>query len=79
MKHEICSDCVKFGDCQIREEHTRPIVRCDQYKRQGDTTEVSSAGDEFSRGEGVCATCEIRKTCSRRQVEGGVWHCADYL
>jgi hypothetical protein len=34
------------------------------------------ADDTSERG--LCSTCSLRETCDRRDVEGGVWHCADY-
>jgi hypothetical protein len=30
------------------------------------------------RDRGLCSTCSRRDTCSLQDVEGGVWHCAEY-
>ena len=29
--------------------------------------------------KGLCINCENRETCNHEKVEGGIWHCEDYL
>jgi len=29
--------------------------------------------------EGLCANCERSSNCVFARVEGGVWHCSDYI
>ncbi|MCP4601327.1 MAG: hypothetical protein GY847_12520 [Proteobacteria bacterium] len=74
---ELCDDCVSSDDCQVRLQLMRPILDCEKYRKNNETTEAHDE-DTAAHGKGLCTTCAIQENCSQRRVEGGVWHCADY-
>ena len=66
---ELCDGCMDLANCETRELLPRPILECEAF-RKADAT--------IDRKEGLCSTCELRESCERRLVEGGVWRCAEY-
>ncbi len=79
-KRELCKDCSALTYCAFRNQLTRPIRSCDHYLE--DTAEkVGFSRDNVTtvRMDGLCTTCSISQTCPRSSIEGGVWHCEDYL
>ncbi len=76
MNRELCEECIERDDCQLRKERTHSITTCDEYKSVAEEAKFAEAA--ATRGEGLCATCAIRKNCPRGETEGGVWRCPDY-
>ncbi len=34
---------------------------------------------ESTEFKGLCINCENRETCLQSRIEGGIWHCEEYL
>jgi hypothetical protein len=79
MKREICIECIELEHCRVRATLPHPILECELFKKADRADEFKNNKHNAIRGEGLCATCGLRDACTRRQVEGGVWHCEDYV
>ena len=90
----LCSTCFYAEDCIHCRKSLVPILFCEEFctepvSRTGlrEASSVSSlktaatANEKEKQSEdlqGLCITCEHRKTCTFPKVAGGVWHCEEY-
>jgi hypothetical protein len=90
----ICAKCPHRRDCQVigqQEAAGRKIAGCLLLKEKrpptapvGSPKTFSQAPDDERRSQmtsrelGLCKDCDLRLTCKRPLLEGGIWHCKDY-
>jgi len=79
----LCAYCERRHTCSLSGSFGL-VYDCDDYQASAD----SSCGLEFSRLEqrnepqeyyGLCAQCQNRDICSLKDINGGVWHCEEYI
>jgi hypothetical protein len=73
-----CKNCYNPDECELKEQLTKLIT---EYARR-QTRSDGVFGDDVVqpiRARGLCASCSLKMTCLDQLVEGGVWHCENYV
>ena len=82
----LCLSCRSNSNCAYRNNHQEPVLQCEEFDGYASVPmsakikKTAVAVDEPGSGKykGLCANCEIRKTCKYPKPEDGVWHCEEY-
>ena len=84
---DLCGTCNHRPGCINRGTVEEPVFYCEEFDAYipvsrvslGSASQASSNGKKGSdKYKGLCLNCEDRKTCTIRDLEGGVWHCEEY-
>ena len=84
---DLCWTCNHHPRCINRGTVEQPVFYCEEFDAYipvsrvflGSASRASSNGKKGSgQYRGLCSNCEERKTCTMRDLEGGVWHCEEY-
>lgn len=85
----LCVTCVRRAECAYPRNTDQPVVFCEEFEPQVQAevaaetrpeTAVVTAEQMRTLGEykGLCASCDNREVCTKRNSEVGVWHCEEY-
>jgi hypothetical protein len=82
-KSGLCAYCERRQSCSLCGDFGL-IYDCEDYLASSE----ASCGLSFTRLEqveapeehyGLCAECQNRDFCSLKNINGGVWHCDEYI
>jgi len=86
---DVCVTCCHATTCINRGTPDSPVFECEEFFDQRPppppllegrftpSREVLARNGEKSKG--LCWDCQNRRHCGIRVLEGGVWHCEEYL
>jgi hypothetical protein len=82
----ICSTCNSLPDCRHRLVNHGPIWFCEQFDdytapkpMDPHPTQFAVQTNERAGYLGLCSNCENLPQCSYPKLDGGIWHCEEYL
>ena len=86
----LCSNCKNISKCTFSNDSNRPAFYCEEFEieempslnitKKDRTPPMNSHLAKNSSGfSGLCSDCENRRTCKFPRLEGGVWHCEEYM
>ena len=88
---DLCSTCMHASECTYKGKSDRYIYYCEEFEiaptEAKDSQKVvreqhvekKEDNDRSFKFKGLCVNCENRKTCNFARVNGGIWHCEEYL
>ncbi len=87
----LCQTCRNCAECTFPRISERPVWQCEEFAGVESNLERHSfegtlpgrtgliTEEESGAWSGLCKTCDNRKICSFPKLEGGVWHCEEYV
>lgn len=82
---DLCSTCEYVRTCSHRSTPDEPISSCEEFveyvsacPRNVPQTARERGSGSGAFAAGLCASCQLRWTCTFPKPEGGVWHCDEY-
>jgi len=83
----ICSTCIYLKDCLHKFSNGRVIWFCEHFDsgtpiekpQPVDWKESMMTFSDNEQFKGLCVNCEHRFYCKQARINGGVWHCEEYL
>ncbi len=80
----LCAYCSRKVTCCINSSYGL-VYDCDDYDAGDDSScSLTFSALDFGKEEdgdelGLCSGCQNRDLCQLRKINGGVWHCEEYL
>ena len=90
VQESLCASCVNDQYCIYSRDPSRPTMECEEFEGYvmpppgaiplsvpGPERKMVAEEEDSDRIEGLCVSCENRRTCIYPKPEGGVWHCEE--
>ena len=80
----ICAYCTRKANCCLSSSNGL-VFDCDDYEAGEETgtvltfTTLDVSNDDEPIGYGLCTRCQNRDLCQLKRINGGIWHCDEYL
>lgn len=84
ISESICTTCIHSKTCIYYARSRYPVLFCEEFSNgvtAGKPVSKGCIGENRNytmKARGLCANCEVRKTCTFPDKETGVWYCEEY-